>query len=92
MALFKTTKIRYELLPSSNSMERKQMILKLTIKTAYGVPRFYPANDTAKLLCKLTMTKTLTEEHLKIAKALGLRIEIELAPSIERLIERNEGK
>jgi hypothetical protein len=66
------------------------MTLKLQIKTAYGIPRFYPLNDTAKAFCKLTATRTLTEGHLKLIKSMGIRIEIELTPVLDRLIERVE--
>jgi len=66
------------------------MTLKLQIKTTYGTPRFYPLNTTAKAFCKLTGTKTLTEDHIKLIKGIGVGIEIELAPVMERLIERIE--
>ena len=66
------------------------MTLKLAIKTTYGTPRFYPLNDTAKAVCKLTTTKTLTEGHLRVLRTMGMKIDIELAPSLERLLERVE--
>lgn len=64
------------------------MILKLNIKTTYGTPRFYPVNDTAKAVCKLTGTATLTEKHIKVLKNIGFSVELEMNPAIERLIGR----
>ena len=41
------------------------------IKSAYGVTRAYPVNQTAKLLCTLTGTTTLLPQNIDIIEDLG---------------------
>jgi hypothetical protein len=50
-------------------------VIRVQIRTVYGIDRFYPVNDQAELLAKLTGTVTLTETNLKTAKAMGFVIE-----------------
>lgn len=49
----------------------------LTIRSVYGVPKFYPApgNRTAELFAALTGTKTFSPRDLANIKALGYEIE-----------------
>jgi hypothetical protein len=52
-------------------------IVLLTIKSVYGVPKFYPApgNRTAELFAALTGTKTFSPRDLANIKALGYELE-----------------
>lgn len=41
-------------------------------KSVYGVTKFYPMNETAKLLAQVAGTATLTESTLKLAEQMGM--------------------
>ena len=51
------------------------MNLKLTVRTIYGVRKYYPACDKSALLVQLTGHKTFTAANIEILKALGCVIE-----------------
>ena len=51
------------------------MTLTLSIKQVYGVPRAYPACETAQRFADLLKVKTLTRWHLEQIEALGFTIE-----------------
>lgn len=51
------------------------MQIKVTIRSAYGQERVYPACDHARLLARLAGTTTLTQQHLVYIAALGYTIE-----------------
>jgi hypothetical protein len=54
-----------------------QKVIELIEKTSYGRRLFYPANDTARLICKLLGTDgmaTLPEKHIATLKALGFKL------------------
>lgn len=53
-------------------MER---VLKLQVRSAYGVDRIYPVNETARLFCRLCGRKTLLPSDLEPIKALGYSID-----------------
>ena len=40
-------------------------------RSVYGVTKYYPVNDKAKLLARVAKTTTLTPEVLKCAQSLG---------------------
>jgi hypothetical protein len=52
------------------------------IKSAYGVTRAYPVNQTAKLLCNLTGTTTLLPQNIDIIEGLGFSCINEINDSI----------
>ena len=47
------------------------MIIQVEARTIYGTLKFYPMNEAAHLLCRLTGTKTLSREALALANKLG---------------------
>jgi hypothetical protein len=51
------------------------MLLKMTIKTLYGVKKYYPACETSKLLVQLTGHKTFTSFDIDVLKQLKYEIE-----------------
>lgn len=55
-----------------------RMIL-LSVGSSYGKERFYPANQTARLLSALTGRKTFARSELDILRRLDFRIEFTLA-------------
>lgn len=57
--------------------------VKVMIKTAYGIERIYPANDTAKLLLALIRRATFYRSDLETIKALGFEVELINAYSLE---------
>jgi len=46
------------------------------IREVYGRPTAYPVNDTAKLLCELAGTKTLTPQALATIRKLGYTVSL----------------
>lgn len=56
---------------SINSVGR----LVVAVRNVYGNDMVYPINDTAKLFAKIAGTKTLRNETLMYATALGFDIE-----------------
>lgn len=56
---------------SINSVGR----LVVAVRNVYGNDMVYPINDTAKLFAKIAGTKTLRNETLMYANALGFDIE-----------------
>ncbi len=51
--------------------------IRISPKDVYGNTLYYPVCDKAKAFAKLTQTKTLTPEHLRIIRALGFTHEFE---------------
>lgn len=45
--------------------------IKVERRNVYGVTKYYPVNDKAKLLARVAKTTTLTPEVLKCAQSLG---------------------
>ena len=52
------------------------------IREVYGNRTIYPVNDTALYLARIAGTKTLTEQTIKHAKALGFSFEIKQTATI----------
>lgn len=51
------------------------MKIKVEIRNVYGKRLVYPACETAKLLCRLTGSKTLPWDKVQDVKELGYEIE-----------------
>jgi hypothetical protein len=51
------------------------MLIQVKARYDYGQVRFYPLNEAAKHLCKLTKTSTLTTTMLRHAKSMGATLE-----------------
>lgn len=51
------------------------MQLKLTVKTIYGIKKYYPACESSRLLVQLTGHKTFTVPNIEVLKKLGYQIE-----------------
>ena len=49
--------------------------LLVTVKHVYGVQQLYPANEQARLVCKLLGQKTLTRENCAILKQMGFDLQ-----------------
>lgn len=47
------------------------MRIEVEVRSVYGVPKVYPANDAARTLAALAGTETLTARTLDLAKQLG---------------------
>ncbi len=54
---------------------------------SWGKLKYYPKNESAQLFCRLTKTKSLTEDMLQIILMLGYDVEFERVrlrpPSLE---------
>lgn len=48
--------------------------IEVTVKNVYGKYLYYPANEQAQHLSRITKTETLTREVLDIAKQMGFTI------------------
>ena len=66
------------------------MILMVVLKSVYGAPKLYPANDAAHALAAIAGTKTLEPRVLALAKkglgALVLTVENDAA-AVAKMIE-----
>ena len=51
--------------------------IQVAVKVQYGVERFYPICEASKIFARLTSSKTITEDSLKLIKELGYTIEVE---------------
>jgi hypothetical protein len=49
--------------------------LQVTIKSVYGKDTFYPVCDQARRLAHLVGTKTLTQQTIRDAMAMGFHVE-----------------
>lgn len=58
----------------------KKPIALIDVRANYGTEAVYPANDTARLLCKLTGKKTFSHADLCTIEALGFVIEQQAKP------------
>lgn len=58
----------------SNRMCHVEQTLEVQLKTAYGVDRIYPMNETAKKLAALMQAKTFTKSDLVKIKDIGFKI------------------
>ena len=45
-------------------------------KTIYGIDTYYPSNQLATFVCRLSRTKTLTDHAISVLQAYGVEIEI----------------
>jgi hypothetical protein len=52
------------------------------IREIYGNRTIYPVNDTALYLARIAGTKTLTEQTIKHAKAMGFSFEVQHTATI----------
>jgi len=50
--------------------------VKIVSQNVYGVDKFYPFNDEAHELTRLTGTKTFSQYHLNTIKRLGFGLEL----------------
>lgn len=50
-------------------------VLKVSVRSNYGAPAIYPANEAAQIFADIAGTKTLKVDTLAKAKKLGYRIE-----------------
>jgi hypothetical protein len=50
-------------------------VIKVTVRSVYGLDKVYPANDAARTLANIAGTKTLSVANLRDARALGCTIE-----------------
>lgn len=53
------------------------MKLLLYAKDVYGKTRYYPINETAKIICKLMKKKTLTKDQLKLCDEGGWNVDVQ---------------
>lgn len=56
------------------------MRLELISREVYGVVKFYPANEAARVIADIAGTKTITPDKLELCKKLGLEI-VDVTPS-----------
>ena len=50
------------------------LVLRVTVRSNYGAPAIYPANDAARIFAAIAGTKTLQLNTLAKVKELGYRI------------------
>ena len=65
--------------------------LLVRVRTVYGTPAMYPANETAQAFCRISGTKTLTHPVLEEAERLGFTVTLEREPLPETLSRWNRG-
>lgn len=51
-------------------------VIKVKVKSLFGVDKIYPVDEASKLFCRLARTTTLTDEAIETIKALGYTVEI----------------
>lgn len=50
--------------------------LQVTVRTVYGNELIYPANDAATVLAKIAKAKTLSLDTLRLAREMGMTVEL----------------
>ena len=53
-----------------------EKILKVQIKSQYGLTRVYPICEDAKIFCKMLKQETFTQADIDFLKALGYKFEL----------------
>lgn len=59
-------------------MTETKPTITVSLRVIYGKERFYPANETSEVVCKILGTKSLTKEQLLICKEAGWTVNIQL--------------
>ena len=49
-------------------------------KEVYGILKYYPHNETAKLFCKIARQKTMTEQTIVLVRELGYQVVTDRTP------------
>ena len=49
-------------------------VIAITVRSVYGVDKYYPSNDQAKKLAAIAGTTTLTGPTLRMAEDMGFRL------------------
>lgn len=57
-------------------------LVEIEIRKVYGVDKFYPANDKAKLFADLVGHKTLSREDIVLISKLGFDVQAVLPKTI----------
>lgn len=52
-------------------------IVKVSIKSVYGMEKIYPANAWAEIFAEMLGQKTLTRDNIAHIKRLGFQVEVE---------------
>lgn len=60
-------------------------IVRVIVRSAYGVERIYPVCDNANIFTRLTGQKTLSNENIKAIRELGFTVTVvpQTVPSLE---------
>lgn len=64
-----------ETIGSLAAIVEDKTVLKVSVRSNYGAPAIYPANEAAQIFADIAGTKTLKADTLAKAKKLGYRIE-----------------
>ena len=59
------------------------MKILITVKEKYGNELLYPLCDTAKLICELLGTKTISKDKIKTLEDLGYKVTMSYEQSLE---------
>lgn len=62
------------------------MEIHVQVRTVYGRPSIYPANDAARTLARIAGTETLTPHALRLAKELGHVVHEIVQPRLEEAL------
>ncbi len=54
--------------------QKIDVLIEVLVERVYGIERFYPYNDNAKLLSKITKRPTLTKKQLMMIKQAGWQV------------------
>jgi hypothetical protein len=49
-------------------------IVKLQEREVYGILKYYPYNDLAKMFCKIARTTTMTEQTIALVREMGYEV------------------
>jgi hypothetical protein len=66
------------------------MKITVTLKSVFGNEAIYPADEHARIFCRIAGTKTLTPETLRLIRSLGYEI-IFNNPRADELAEKLNG-
>ncbi len=64
-----------ETISSLAAIVEDKTVLQISVRSNYGAPAIYPANEAARIFADIAGTKTLKVDTLAKAKRLGFRIE-----------------
>ena len=66
--------------------------LQVEARSVYGQTKYYPMNEAADILCRLTNTKTLTKAHFDAARSLGWDLQVVMGAELDSWLTKLIGE